>query len=337
MSAAPNINYRHCKKYRPSQPLPPEFSVNIRYMERNRDGYSHSLVNDAGICKNIYRRSAEKGIYNTLITILLLAVVSGCGIQQFPEHLSSAILNQPDLETVREAVPAYLVMIDTFIERSPENVRLLQAGASLYSTYAGILVDQPQRSKLLAQRAKDYGAQALCAFRANSCGLAGKPFLDFISGLNRLQKDSVPVLFDYSVSWLTWIKANSDNWVAVADLPKVHSALVHVTQLDADYRQGSAYHYLGILNTLRPPSMGGRPEVGRQQFERAIALSKGRNLGAKVDFAQFYARLVYNRELHDRLLSEVLAAPTVAPGLTLLNTIAQQRARKLLAEADSYF
>ena len=72
-------------------------------------------------------------------------------------------------------------------------------------------------------------------------------------------------------------------------------------------------------------------------FEKAIELSGGRDLSAKVEFARGYARLVYDRELHDRLLNEVLSAQPRQEGLTLFNTLAQSEARQLLDSADDYF
>ena len=75
----------------------------------------------------------------------------------------------------------------------------------------------------------------------------------------------------------------------------------------------------------------------RQFFEKAIELSDGRDLSAKVELAQTYARLVYDRELHDRLLVQVVEADPRASGLTLFNKIAQEQARELLASADDYF
>ena len=86
-----------------------------------------------------------------------------------------------------------------------------------------------------------------------------------------------------------------------------------------------------------PPGLGGKPEIGRAHFERAIELSNAQNLLAKVFFAESYARLVFDRELHDRLLNEVLASETRVAGLTLMNTVAQQQARELLGSADEYF
>ena len=72
-------------------------------------------------------------------------------------------------------------------------------------------------------------------------------------------------------------------------------------------------------------------------FEKAIELSDGRDLSAKVEFAKGYAKLLYERELHDRLLTEVIEASPYADGLTLSNVLAQEEAVVLLAEADDYF
>ena len=110
-----------------------------------------------------------------------------------------------------------------------------------------------------------------------------------------------------------------------------------VVELDETYEYGSAHLYLGVMTTLLPPTLGGKPEEGRAHFERAIVLSQGRDLMAKVEYARRYARLVFDRALHDRLLNEVLQAPVTAPGLTLRNTLAQRAARDLLKSADKYF
>ena len=62
-----------------------------------------------------------------------------------------------------------------------------------------------------------------------------------------------------------------------------------------------------------------------------------RNLVAQVLFARQYARLVFDRPLHDRLLREVMDADPNAPGLTLANTLAREQALLLLDDADDYF
>jgi hypothetical protein len=110
-----------------------------------------------------------------------------------------------------------------------------------------------------------------------------------------------------------------------------------VVALDETHEEGSAFLYLGILATLLPEAMGGKPEQGRKDFERVIEISNGRNLSAKVLIARSYARLVFDRELHDRLCREVIEADPVAPELTLTNTMAQEEARALLGSSEDYF
>ena len=92
-----------------------------------------------------------------------------------------------------------------------------------------------------------------------------------------------------------------------------------------------------MINSVRPEAVGGKPELGRTYFEKAVELSGGKNLYAKTLEAEFYARLVFNQELHDKLLNEVLAADPNAPGFTLINTLARQRAKKLLDSGKDYF
>lgn len=273
-----------------------------------------------------------------LAMLLFGLFAGGCGIGNLPSHLSRAMLDQPDPETVREGAPAYLVMVDTLIEADPNDEARLQAGAQLYALYATTFVDDAGRRRRLAGRARDYGNRALCAEDDNLCGLAGRPYPQFLAGLGRIDDaDEVPALYAMTVGWLAWIKANGDDWGAIADLPKVEAALRRCLVLDEEYRNGSAHTLLGILLTLRPPALGGKPEEAREHFERALQLSGGRDLSIKVEMARSYARLVYDRALHDRLLGEVLAADPVAPGLTLTNVLAQRQAKQLLESADQYF
>jgi hypothetical protein len=113
--------------------------------------------------------------------------------------------------------------------------------------------------------------------------------------------------------------------------------MAQVVALDERYDYGGGHLYLGVFETLLPPALGGRPEIGREHFERAVSISEGRQLLTKVLYAERYARLVFDRDLHDRLLEEVMAADPMVPGLTLMNVMAQQQAAQLLDSADEYF
>lgn len=253
------------------------------------------------------------------------------------KNLTSAVLNQDDVLLVKEGAPAYLIAIDGLIEGDPKNPTLLLAGAQLYSAYASSFVSDPVRASRLSTKAKNFGLQALCLRSRELCEASQGRFSDFEKALASADRGDVPTLYGYGSAWAGWVQVNASDWNAVAELPKVQALMERVVELEPGYENGRADLYLGVLYTLRPASLGGRPELGRKYFERAIELSKGKDLLAKVMMANQYARLVFDQPLHDQLLEEVIAADPVSPGYTLTNTIAQEQARELLAESNEYF
>lgn len=274
---------------------------------------------------------------------LLLLLQAGCAsvvdrvAGRMANNLSSAILNQEDPETVRDGAPAYLLLMDGLIEGNPESATALGAAANLYSAYGAVFVEDDHRAKRLTRRARAYGNRAMCVVHERACGWDAMDFAGFEADLATLGVDVLPALYSYTVSNLAYTRAHSDDWSVLASLPKVEAALNRLYELNAEYEGGAIHLYLGILNTIRPPALGGKPEVGRYHFEQAIALSGGRDLSVKVEFARSYARLMYDRELHDRLLREVIEADPVQPKMTLFNILAQRQAMELLETADDYF
>ncbi|MEE4186558.1 MAG: TRAP transporter TatT component family protein [Gammaproteobacteria bacterium] len=277
------------------------------------------------------------------LMLSIAALLSGCGAivarvsGGLADNLSAAILNQQDPELVREALPAYLLLLDSLIAGAPDNRATLAAGAQLYAAYGAGLVTDAERAKTLTDQARDYGRRALCAAQAKACGLEKLDYAGYERVIMDIDAAAVDELYAYSISSLAHIRAHSDDFGALAQLPKVEAALTRVMALEPGDLAASTCMYLGILNTLRPAALGGKPEVGRDWFERGIAVSAGKDLSIKVEYARGYARLVYDRELHDRLLNEVLAAEVEQTDLTLFNKLAQSEAVLLLESADEYF
>ena len=120
-------------------------------------------------------------------------------------------------------------------------------------------------------------------------------------------------------------------------LPQAEALVKRYLEIAGESANAGAHMYLGILLTLRPPALGGKPDEAREHFEKAIALTDGRDLSANVEIAKGYAKLLYERELHDRLVEEVLDASPYADGLTLTNVLAQEEALELRIAADDYF
>lgn len=261
---------------------------------------------------------------------LMSSVTSGLA-----DDLADTILNSRDVETVREGVPAYLLMIDSFLRSSPENPDLLLAAANLNGAFS--VFTEGNRTKLLSAKALDYATRAACIEARSLCGLREMPFREFQSVLDETDEGAVPVLYAVGVAWTGFIQANTDDWNAIAQLGKVKYLMERVIVLDENHDNGGPHLYMGGLETALPPAMGGNLEKGRMHFERALEIAEGDYLMTKVIYAEQYARLSFDKALHDRLLREVLAADPVVPGMTLTNSYAQERAAALLEGSDEYF
>ncbi len=293
--------------------------------------------------------SIKNGFYGhlrvclTWLLPLIILLSNGCSTlvgsatEGLASSLSSAILNSDDIETVEQGLPAYLLLLDGLIENDPHNTSLLMAAAKLNSAYASIFPQSQEQAIKLSNKALNYAKTAICQKEKRACALQEQPFEIFENIVLQFKPSQVDVLYTLGATWASWIEVNKADWNAIADIGHVKSIMEQVVQLDETHEAGSAHLYLGVLDTLLPPALGGKPEQGKSHFQRAIELSGEKNLMAKVTYAKSYARLVFERELHDQLLKDVIEAKPRSAGFTLINTLAQQQARELLGSADDYF
>lgn len=280
---------------------------------------------------------------SSLALAFALLALGGCATivnnasQKLADNLTAGMLDQEDVDTARDGIPAWLLLVDGLIQGDPQNVGMLIAGARLYGAYAGGFVDDPERATRLSARSFDYARRASCIRLPALCTQIDQPFEGFQAEVAKAGKNDVGVLYALASAWAGRIQNNSADWTSIADIPKVQLLFERVVALDPNHQQGEPYMYLGVLATLRPASLGGKPDEGKADFEKALAMSGGKNQMVRVLYAQHYARLVFDQTLHDRLLNEVIAADPHAPGLTLINSLAKQQAKKLLASGKEFF
>ena len=256
---------------------------------------------------------------------------------EIAKNLSTAITNNDDLATVKAGAPAYLLMLDSFIEGDPNDSNMLITAAKLYSAYAGVFVKDELRAKRLTQKSLDFSLRANCLIAEDRCNLKTIQFKKFEKIIEQFEAEHIDALFTLGSSWAGWIQSRRGDWNAAADLARVTKIIKQVLLLDDKYQSGQAHVYMGILNTLLPPALGGKPEIGKEHFEKAIQISQGKNLMAKVLYAEKYARLIFDQELHDKLLNQVLKAEPRSRGFTLTNMLAHEQAKALLISGKEYF
>ena len=298
--------------------------------------------------KRVVPVSAKKMLGNIRskyrLGVMFIACVSaGCSSIQssvsegLAKSLSTGISNSSDVEMVKAGIPSYLLMIDGMILEDPENTSLYLAGVKLYSTLANFVKDDPQRLTYIVDKSYEYSKKLLCLTKQEWCALSEQTYDVFRQSIDKIDEDEVSILYLYGTSWASNIEAHKSDMNAIANLPKIKATMQRVLQMDESYDRGGAHLYMGVLESLIPPALGGKPEIAKSHFDRAIEINKGRHMMATVMYAEYYARILFNRELHDELLKKVLSEDPVEEGLTLANTVAQQRARKLLESAEEYF
>ncbi len=289
-------------------------------------------------------KKTNKFIAKSVLLIVNLNFIIACApivsniTDNLARNLSDAVLNQEDPKIVRDGAPAYLLLLDSLVAGNPENPVILSSASDLYTSYSAIFVNDANRSKILSERALKYSKKALCISYEDSCNWDDYSFDDFNLSLDDLDMKYSDLLLTYSTSYLVYIRSHSNDWNAIARLPYIESALEYYVEKNPETENiDSVYTYLGILSTLLPPALGGDYEKGKRYFENAIEFSGDQNLSAKVEYALSYARPLYDRELHDKLLQEVISSNPVKKNYTLLNVIAKEQASSMLEDADEYF
>ena len=289
-------------------------------------------------------KKTSKFIAKSVLLIVNLNFIIACApivsniTDNLARNLSDAVLNQEDPKIVRDGAPAYLLLLDSLVAGNPENPVILSSASDLYTSYSAIFVNDANRSKILSERALKYSKKALCISYEDSCNWDDYSFDDFNLSLDDFDMKYSDLLLTYSTSYLVYIRSHSNDWNAIARLPYIESALEYYVEKNPETENiDSVYTYLGILSTLLPPALGGDYEKGKRYFENAIEFSGDQNLSAKVEYALSYARPLYDRELHDKLLQEVISPNPVKKNYTLLNVIAKEQASSMLEDADEYF
>jgi len=297
----------------------------------------------------------------TFVLLATLAPLAGCksvALKFAADSLASsgeAYASDDDPELVRDAIPFGLKTMESVLEEKPRHEGLLTALASGFTSYAYAFVQQDadfadwngkldaaragrERARKLYLRARGYGLRGLDV-RRDRFGqrlLAGGK--DARAALAEAGKDDVPLLYWTASAWALAIAADKANMAAVAELPTPVAMMERALALDEAWNDGAIHEFFVVLDAGRSAAEGGGPERARAHLDRALALSMKKKLGPRVSFAEGVLVQRQDRDGFVRTLEEVVRAdPGEVPRYRLVNILAQQRARALLAHVDDLF
>lgn len=296
----------------------------------------------------------NKNLHIYLKLTIICLFLSSCSlfIDPFTNNLNKAITESNDLQTVMQALPAYIILLDGLIEGNPENKDNLMASVKLMNAYSSLLGAQLDiaenlskyeikrirgQRKILNKKSLDRAEQAVCLQKKILCNLTKVKYNDLNDKIKNLNDEEMISLYHLATAWVSWIQVNTDDWNAMAQIAQAKFIMEKIVEYDETIDNGNAHVYLGVLNSIIPATLGGKPEIGQQHFKSAIRISKNKNLMAKALYAEYYSRLVFNETLHQKLIFEILAAEKNNKNQDLINTLAIEKAKVLQRSAPDYF
>ena len=257
--------------------------------------------------------------------------------------------DDPDL--VKAAAPFSLKLLESLLAESPNNQGLLVAAASGFTQYAFAFVQQDAdeleardlaaaealrtRARRLYLRAHQYGLRGLDVSHA---GFSEALLADPRAAVRVATKADVPLLYWTAAAWGAAISLSKDNPELVAQIPAMEALIDRALELDDSYGRGAIHGFLITYEMSRQGAPGDPAERARAHFERAMALSEGRDASPLVALAEAVAVQQQGAKEFESLLNRALAIhPDAHPDTRLQNMVMQRRARWLLSRKAELF
>ena len=256
-----------------------------------------------------------------------------------------------DPELVRDATPFALKTIESLLGSSPKNVNLRLAATTGFTGYSYAFVQNEAeyvdaydherakelrvRAKKLYLRAHDYGLRGL---EVRHPGIRAALSKDSAAALAKTKKHDVPLLYWTAAAWAAAISIDKTDAPVAQDLPIAAAMMSRVRELDPSWGGGAVYDFFISYDAGLPEGAGGSLVRAKQDFEKAIALSKGHRAATYLAYAEGASVTKQDRKEFLELVNKALAVdPNADPDNRLPNLIAQKRARWLLSRADELF
>jgi tetratricopeptide (TPR) repeat protein len=311
------------------------------------------------------------------ILVSLAVAAMGCDIPKFTANSTSKVLvraqpslkSESDYEMASRALPASLKTVEGFWVVSPDNDNFLNILMEGYCQYgSGFVEDEVEQAEIRGdlEGANYHRARATKMFlRCLNYALKklGPRWQNDLFGsdeqvealLARAGKGHRMALMWAAVGLASAINNNKDRVEMIGYIDTAKKMLARVVEIDEksgpprDRVHAALPHLgLGMAYTALDRSLGGDPDRADQHFQKAIELTEGKFLLAKVLRARRVAFRNQNhpdpaiaqaarQTFHDELVKVLETPPSIWPEQRLANEIAHRRARRYLKQEKELF
>jgi hypothetical protein len=292
-------------------------------------------------------------IIGICLVVVFFLGVSGCayvgervakkGVKTFfsmaHEDLVKHILEIDCDMLAREAVggtSGITMLVNAFI---PDNRELNTLNSLLYAAY-GMLVEyeDPEYAMFLYGKSVNYGLTAMKNNKKFREGLEKGVKIHKL--VHHLGKEYKGALLFCSLGWGMKIMLDPDDMFELINMPDVIAMVDRSIELDETYIYGLGYAFKGAYYAFVPEFMGlgGGPESAKATFDKSKAISDGKVVLADTFRARYWATLMKDEEMFDRLLKKTVEMPHGVPReSTLLNELSRWKAKEYIRDKDEWF
>ena len=292
---------------------------------------------------------------------LCIVALGGCDIAKFTADSTAGVFERAapafesywDYDLAGEAMPATIVQLEGILRVVPDNDAILSQLSQAYIAYAYGWVEadvealefesdydqaetQRRRARMMYLRALDLTRHRI---RLQAAGVddAVKGSVEDLEAWLRtvfVQEKNAELLLWHGYAWGSYINAAKDDMEAVADLEYAKAFVARSIELDPSYYNAAGYTFMGVAIASE---MAGDMDESKVYFEKAMALTERRALMTQLNMARYYAVKTGDRQLFDKLLTEVMDAQDPLPEARLANRMARERAALYIENADQLF
>ena len=297
----------------------------------------------------------------SVLGVLCIVALGGCDIAKFTADSTAGLFTRAapafesywDYDLAGEAMPATIVQFEGILRVVPDNEAILSQLAQAYVAYAYGWIEadvealefegeyteadvQRKRTRTMYLRAMDLTRHRVRLHNPDVDNAVRGTVEDLEAWLQAafIEEADAELLLWHGYAWGSYINSAKDDMAAVADLPYAKAFVVRSIELDPNYYNAAGYTFMGVATASE---MASDMDLAKVYFEKALARTERRALQAQVNMARHYAVKTGDRELFDKLLTEVLDAHDPLPEARLANTMARERATLYVDNADQLF
>ena len=295
------------------------------------------------------------------IGVICIVALGGCDVAKFTADSTAGLFTRAapafesywDYDLAGEALPATVVQFEGILRVVPDNEAILSQLAQAYIAYAYGWVEadveelefeseyeeadvQRQRARIMYLRALDLTRHWVRLYNADVDLAVSGTVEDLESWLQEafIEKADAEMLLWHGYAWGSYINTAKDDMAVVADLEYAKAFVARSIELDPDYYNAAGYTFMGVATASE---MAGDMDVAKVYFEKALARTERRALQIQLNMARYYAVKEGDRDLFDKLLTEVMDADDPLPEARLANRMARVRAALYIENADQLF